>query len=77
MNALNHKPLWAVWMILICLSFSSNFAMAAEPDGDNDQKRSTAEDLLQLNVRPIAIGHHGVGPNTGQDPSLPIARVNM
>jgi glycerophosphoryl diester phosphodiesterase len=23
-------------------------------------------------VRPIAIGHHGVGPNTGADPTLPI-----
>src|SRR5438046_9776496 len=44
---------------------------ANKPDVDNDQKRSTAQDFLQLNVRPIDIGHHGVGPNT-QDPSLPI-----
>src|SRR2546423_3280417 len=33
--------------------------------------RSTAEDFLQLSVRPIAIGHHGVGPNR-TDPTLPI-----
>jgi glycerophosphoryl diester phosphodiesterase len=33
---------------------------------------STAEGFLRLEVRPIAIGHHGVGPNTGQNPALPI-----
>jgi glycerophosphoryl diester phosphodiesterase len=56
----------------LALTLSGSIAMAAnEPDGDNDQKRSTAQDFLQLNVRPVAIGHHGVGPNT-QDPSLPI-----
>jgi glycerophosphoryl diester phosphodiesterase len=54
------------------LTLSVSIAVAAdEPDGDSDQKRSTAQDFLQLNVRPIAIGHHGIGPNT-QDPSLPI-----
>jgi glycerophosphoryl diester phosphodiesterase len=73
MSALKHKFLSAVSMAALTLSLSGGIAMAAdEPDGDSDQKRSTAEDFLQLNVRPIAIGHHGVGPNTGQDPSLPI-----
>jgi glycerophosphoryl diester phosphodiesterase len=43
-----------------------------EPGGVRDQRRSTAEDFLQLGVRPIAIGHHGVGPYTGQNPALPI-----
>jgi len=73
MNAPGRKFLSAVSVAALILSLSGGIAMAAnEPDGDSDQKRSTAEDFLQLNVRPIAIGHHGVGPNTGQDPSLPI-----
>jgi len=73
MNAPKHKFLSAVSVVALALSLSGAIAMAAdEPDGDSDRKRSTAEDFLQLNVRPIAIGHHGVGPNTGQDPSLPI-----
>src|SRR5712692_12131354 len=73
MNAPGRKFLSAVSVAALILSLSGGVAMAAnEPDGDSDQKRSTAEDFLQLNVRPIAIGHHGVGPNTGQDPSLPI-----
>ncbi len=72
MNAPGRKFLSAVSVAALILSLSGGIAMAAnEPDGDSDQKRSTAEDFLQLNVRPIAIGHHGVGPNT-QDPSLPI-----
>jgi hypothetical protein len=31
-----------------------------EPDHDKDSQRTTAEDLLRLAVRPIAIGHHGL-----------------
>ena len=72
MNGRKHKFLSVASVAALALTLSSSIAMAAnEPDGDNDQKRSTAQDFLQLNVRPIAIGHHGVGPNT-QDPSLPI-----
>jgi glycerophosphoryl diester phosphodiesterase len=45
-----------------------------EPDENKDDQRSRAEDFLRLGVRPIAIGHHGVGPNSGAnpDPALPI-----
>jgi len=72
MNARRHIFFSALVAAMV-LSLSGIMAMAAnEPDGDNNQKRSTAQDFLQLNVRPIAIGHHGVGPNSGQDPSLPI-----
>jgi len=39
---------------------------------DGGLRRSTAEDFLELGVGPIAIGHHGVGPNRGENPSLPI-----
>jgi len=48
--------------------------MAAD-DGNGDKDHpghSTTEDFLQLSVGPIAIGHHGVGPNTGQNPAIPI-----
>jgi glycerophosphoryl diester phosphodiesterase len=44
---------------------------AAAQDTGNPY-HSTAEDFLRLNVRPIAIGHHGVGPNSGENPALPI-----
>src|SRR6266851_2113395 len=72
-KASKSKFLSLVWLGALALNLCGGIAVAAdEPDGGSDQKRSTAEDFLQLNVRPIAIGHHGVGPNTGQDPSLPI-----
>ena len=45
---------------------------ADDQDTGKNHRRSTAEDFLRLNVKPVAIGHHGVGPNTGEDPALPI-----
>jgi glycerophosphoryl diester phosphodiesterase len=58
-----------------CLSLCACLAVAQdEPDSDKDNQHSTAEDFLRIGVRPIAIGHHGVGPNSSvnPDPSLPI-----
>lgn len=74
---MNSRFLCSVALLTLCSvcfepPVSAQSMSASEPDGDNDLKRSTAQDFLQLKVRPIAIGHHGVGPNTGQDPSLPI-----
>jgi glycerophosphoryl diester phosphodiesterase len=63
------------WLGAVALSVnlcSSRAASAQEPDSDNDRQRSTVEDFLRLKVRPIAIGHHGVGPNRGESPSIPI-----
>src|SRR5690348_13935020 len=57
--------------LVLTLSFCSSVA-AQQPDNDNDRLRSTAEDFLRLNVRPVAIGHHGVGPNRGENPAMPI-----
>ena len=53
---------------------TANNSVMAGDDADNNKgnRRSTAEDFLQLGVRPIAIGHHGVGPNRGENPALPI-----
>jgi glycerophosphoryl diester phosphodiesterase len=55
----------------LCLSFWGGVALAqVQPDNQG----STTEDFLRLGVRPIAIGHHGVGPNSGANPNpaLPI-----
>ena len=45
---------------------------AADPpaQGSDAKPRSTAEDFLQLTVGPIAIGHHGLAPNS-TDATLP------
>jgi len=65
-------PLW-LGALVLSLNLCGGLARASdEPDDDKDHPHSTAEDFLRLNVRPIAIGHHGVGPNTGENPALPI-----
>lgn len=63
---------WALHSTLIGLItwFGGPTPTAAQDPGN--PLHSTAEDFLRLNVRPIAIGHHGVGPNTGENPGLPI-----
>jgi hypothetical protein len=56
-------------LVAICLSLWGGIGVASdEPDHDKDGQRTTAEDFLRLGVRPIAIGHHGVGPNSGANP---------
>jgi glycerophosphoryl diester phosphodiesterase len=72
-KAVKIKLLPVVWLGALALGLSGDIAVAGdEPGEDQDNKRSTAEDFLQLGVRPIAIGHHGVGPNRGENPALPI-----
>jgi glycerophosphoryl diester phosphodiesterase len=67
------KSLSVLWFSALALGLCAGIAVAAdEPDEDKDNKRSTSEDFLRLGVRPIAIGHHGVGPNRGENPALPI-----
>jgi len=66
-----------VWLGVLALSLNlcGGLARASDESGDDNDKdrpHSTAEDFLRLNVRPIAIGHHGVGPNRGENPALPI-----
>jgi glycerophosphoryl diester phosphodiesterase len=67
-------PTVTKWMSVLVLGVSlcGSLAVAREPDSDNDNRHSVAEDFLRLGVRPIAIGHHGVGPNAGENPALPI-----
>lgn len=48
-------------------------AAAQAPHEPGNPQHSTAQDFLSVPVRPIAIGHHGVGPFTpATNPSLPI-----
>src|SRR5450432_1493709 len=59
-------------MVSILILALAGTPLVAADEHETDQRlRSAAEDFLRLNVRPIAIGHHGVGPNTA-DPTLPI-----
>src|SRR5690348_11060821 len=59
-------------VMILGLSFCSGLALAQGPDNNGKNRRSVTEDFLRLGVRPIAIGHHGVGPNAGENPALPI-----
>jgi glycerophosphoryl diester phosphodiesterase len=63
-----------VWLAGLVLSLCFNTALAAGQRDDEEHRHSTAMDFLQIGVRPIAIGHHGVGPNSpeNRDPQLPI-----
>ena len=73
MKTSKHKFLPVMVLGALALSLCGGIAMAGnERDNDKDRQRSTAKDFLRLEVRPIAIGHHGVGPNSGTDPALPI-----
>ncbi len=61
------------WLGVVALILWCGMAVAESDHGHlGVHQRSTAEDFLELGVRPIAIGHHGVGPNQGENPSLPI-----
>src|SRR5258706_8540889 len=74
-NASEFNFLTLVSLGALCLSLCGGIAAAQDATGNHSNSvRSTAEDFLRLGVRPIAIGHHGVGPNSGvnPDPTLPI-----
>jgi hypothetical protein len=59
----------------LALSLCGGIAAAGPKAGENNPNQdqtTTAEDFLRVPVRPVAIGHHGVGPNLGGDPSIPL-----
>ena len=66
------STLLSVVSVALSLSLGAIRVAANEHDGERDRPLSTTEDFLRLKVRPIAIGHHGVGPNRGENPDLPI-----
>ncbi|HEV2195022.1 MAG TPA: glycerophosphodiester phosphodiesterase [Candidatus Acidoferrum sp.] len=64
---------WVLRSVLISLItwFGGPTPAAAQEPGN--PLHSTAEDFLRLDVRPVAIGHHGVGPYTpSANPGLPV-----
>lgn len=71
--------LWKMRLLLaamlgaLVLGLTSGAAAQQGEDEDRDgQRHSTTEDFLRLDVGPVAIGHHGVGPYTTPAPGLPL-----
>lgn len=72
-RACKNNVLKAVGLAAVILSMWGGTASASgRHDDDDGRRRSTAEDFLRLKVRPIAIGHHGVGPYTDTSAGFPI-----
>lgn len=63
---------WALRSTLITLILWFGGPTPAAAQNTGNPLHSTAEDFLRLEARPMAIGHHGVGPYTGANPALPI-----
>ena len=58
---------------VIALGLLSLLAVVGDfAEATSHARRATVDDLLALEVRPIAIGHRGFGENLGEDPSRPI-----
>jgi glycerophosphoryl diester phosphodiesterase len=67
MNTYGRRQLLACSAILLLL------ILGVRPAESRGRFHSgTIDQLLGLDVRPFAIGHHGVGENRGEDPSKPI-----
>ena len=61
---------WRTTLLLgFCIGIAATGARAIPA---TDHPTTTAENFLEVPVRPVAIGHHGVGPNLGGDPTIPI-----
>src|SRR5258706_549395 len=61
------------WKGILAFSLCGGLAAAGGQAGATKvQQTSTAEDFLRVPVKPVAIGHHGVGPNLGGDSTIPI-----
>ena len=61
MNASGRRQLFACGAI--CVTLILGFRPA-----ESRVHRGTIDQLLALDVRPFAIGHHGVGENRGENP---------
>jgi glycerophosphoryl diester phosphodiesterase len=58
---------------LVALGLLSLLAVVGDfAEARSQLRRATIDDLLALEVRPIAIGHRGFGEISGDDPSRPI-----
>src|SRR6266850_6501768 len=58
---------------IFIVGIASSLLVAVGPaDANRRVLHATVEDLLALEVRPVAIGHRGFGQNLGEDPARPI-----
>jgi glycerophosphoryl diester phosphodiesterase len=73
MNVFGCRVWSRAWKAVLAFSLYGGIAAAGgQPGATKVQQTSTAEDFLRVPVRPVAIGQHGVGPNLGGDPTIPI-----
>jgi glycerophosphoryl diester phosphodiesterase len=71
-NLLNRLLLGA-WRAALLFGLACVVAVGgASSQPATNQPTTTANNFLEVPVRPVAIGHHGVGPNLGGDPTIPI-----
>jgi len=61
-----------VWRVALLFGLACVIAVGASSQPATNQPTTTANNFLEVPVRPVAIGHHGVGPNLGGDPTIPI-----
>lgn len=66
------KHAWRAWRVALALGLFGGIATTIVGANPADHPTTTAENFLQVPVRPVAIGHHGVGPNLGEDSTIPI-----
>jgi Glycerophosphoryl diester phosphodiesterase family len=72
-NEFGYKFWSKAWKGILAFGLCGGLAAAGGQAGATKvQQTSTAEDFLRVPVRPVAIGHHGVGPNLGGDPTIPL-----
>ncbi len=71
-SRLRYQLLSGSWLALFALGLCAVAAAGVGANPATDHPTTTAENFLQVPVRPVAIGHHGVGPNLGGDPTIPI-----
>ena len=71
-NLLN-RLLLGVWRAALLFGLACVVAVGgASSRAATNQPTTTANNFLGVPVRPVAIGHHGVGPNLGSDSTIPI-----
>src|SRR5258708_30694941 len=71
-QALLNRMLLEVWRVALLFGLAGVVAVGASSQPATNQPTTTANNFLEVPVRPVAIGHHGVGPNLGGDPTIPI-----
>src|SRR5260370_37227026 len=64
-----------VWLAALALSLCSAVKASGQESDDNGHLRSTAEDFLRVERRPIANVHHGDGPKPGENPAPPFVQT--